>query len=153
MHAGRELDRDLLRPARILDPAPHPGDVGRLHAVIVLQHDTRPDAGGELIFGLADALALEVGRRLDAVLAHIDRVVAERARDEGRDGDIGIIAVGGLHREARHRQLADVEVLAAEGPEENLLGRQVHENGIDAVDLDRAVHEGTHAIIVADRNG
>src|SRR5262249_61481537 len=31
--------------------------------------------------------------------------------------------------------------------------RQVHEHRIDAVDLHRAVHERTHAVVVADRNG
>ena len=152
-HAGRQLDGDLLRPAGILDAAAHPGHVGRLHAVVVLQHDAGPDAGGELIFRQPDALALEVGRRLDAVGAHPDRIVPERPRHEGRHADIGTVPCRGLHRRARHRQFADVEILAAEGAEEDLLGRQRHEHRIDAVDLHRAVDHGTHPVVIADRNG
>src|SRR5262245_38519503 len=72
---------------------------------------------------------------------------------ERRNSDIGAIAFGGLHREARHRQFADVEIHAAEGAEEDFLGRQVHEHRIDAVDLHRAVHERTHPVVVADRDG
>ena len=126
--------------------------VGRLDAVVVLQDHARPDAGGELIFRQADALALEILRLLDAVGAHIDRVVAERARHEGRHADIGTIALRGLDREARHRQLADVEIHGAEGAEENLLRRQRHEHRIDAVDLHRAVEQRAGAVVVADRD-
>ena len=120
--------------------------------MVVLQDDARPHAGCELIFRQADALALEIGGRLDAVLAHIDRVVTERPRDECRHAHIGAIALGGLHREARHRQLADVEIHAAERAEKDFLRRQIHEHRIDAVDLDRAVHERTHAVVIADRD-
>ena len=135
-----------------LDPAAHPGDVRRLHAVIVLQDGARPDAGGELIFRQADPLALEILRLLDAVGAHIDAVVAEHARHEGRHADIGTIALRGLDREARHRQFADVEIHGAKGPEENLLRRQLHEDGLDAVDLHRAVEQRTGPVIIADRH-
>src|SRR5262249_3636543 len=90
---------------------------------------------------------------LDAVLAHVDRIVTECPRHERRYSDVGAIAFGGLHREARHRQLADVEIHAAERTEEDFLGWQVHEHGTDAVDLHRAVHERTHPVVVADRDG
>src|SRR6266446_9197769 len=39
-HAGWELDGDLLRPAGVLDPAPHPDNVGRLHAVVRSEEHT-----------------------------------------------------------------------------------------------------------------
>ena len=151
--AGGQLDGDLFGPAGMLDSSPHPNHVGRLHAVVVLQDDARPHAGGELIFRQPDAPALEIGRRRDPVAAHIDRVVTECPRNECRHAHIRAVALGGLHREARQRQFADVEVHAAEGAEEDLLGRQVHEHGIDAVDLDRAVHQRTHAVVVADGDG
>jgi hypothetical protein len=120
--------------------------------VVFREDDARPYAGGELIFGQADALALEIGRRLDAVGAHIDRVVAEGARHEGRHAHIGASTLRGLDREARHRQLADIEVDGAEGAEEDLLRRQRHEDRIDAVDLHRAVEERAHAIVITDRD-
>jgi hypothetical protein len=117
------------------------------------QNDARPHAGGELIFRQPDAPAFEIGGRLDAIRAHVDRIVTEGPRHERRHPHIGAIAFGGLDREARHRQFTDVEVHAAEGTEEDFLGRQVHEHRIDAVDLHRAVHERTHPVIVADRDG
>ena len=146
----RQLDRDLLRPRRIVDAAPHPLDVRRLHAVVVLQDRARPDAGGELEFRQADALALEVLRLLDPVGAHIDAVVPEHPRHERRDTDIGTIALRGLDRVARHRQFADVEIHGAERAEENLLRRQHHENGVDSVDLHGAVKQRARPVVVAD---
>src|SRR5262249_6275273 len=74
-HIARQLDRNLLRPAGMLDPSPHPDDVRGLHAVLILQNDAGPDAGGELIFRQSDPLALEILRSLDAVSADINRVV------------------------------------------------------------------------------
>src|SRR5260370_10032231 len=59
-HAGWELDGDLLRPARVLDPAPHPDNVGRLHAVVVFQNDAGPHAGGWLLFPPSDPPSFSV---------------------------------------------------------------------------------------------
>ena len=39
---------------------------------------------------------------------------------------------------------------APEGAKEDLLGRQIHEYGIDAVDRHLAVDQRTHAVIIAD---
>ena len=136
----------------MLDASAHPDDVGRSHAVVILEDDARPHAGRELIFRQPDALALEIGRRLDAVAAHVDRVVTERSRDECRHPHIGTIVLGGLHREARHRQFAEVEIDVAEGTEEDFLRRQIHEHRIDAIDLNRAVHERTHPVVITDRD-
>jgi hypothetical protein len=58
----------------------------------------------------------------------------------------------GLHREARHRELADVEIHAAEGAEEDFLRRQIHEYRIDPIDLHRAVHQRAHPIVVPDHH-
>ena len=152
LHVGRQLDGDLLRPRRIVDAAPHPGDVGGLHAMILLQDRARPHAGGELEFRQAHALALEVFGLLDAVGAHIDAVVAEHPRHEGRDAHIGTVALRRLHREARHRQFADVEIHGAEGAEEDFLRRQGHEHRVDAIDLDRPVEQRARPVVIADRH-
>ena len=120
--------------------------------MLILEDDARPHAGGELIFRQSHTAALEIGGRFDAVPPHVDRVVTERPRNEGRYPHIGAIAFGDLYGEARQRQFADVEIHAAESAEEDLLRRQVHEYGINAVDLDRAVHERTHAVIATDRH-
>ncbi len=137
----------------IVDATAHPDDVGRFHAVVVLEDRARPDAGRELILGQTHALALEVGRRLDAVVAHIDRVVAEGARHEGGHADIGAVAERGLDREARHRQFADIEVDRPEGAEEDLLRRQLHEHRIDPVDLNGAIEQRARPVIVTNRHG
>ena len=63
----------------LVDAAAHPGHVRRSDAVIVLQDSARPDIRRELILRHADLLALEIGRRLDPIGAHVDRGMAERA--------------------------------------------------------------------------
>ena len=127
-------------------------DVRRLDAVVVLQDGARPDVRGELILGDADLAAFQVRGLLDAVGAHIDRGVSERARHEGRHAHIGEIALRGLHRRARQRQLADVELGMAERAEEDLLRLERHEHRIDAVDLHRAVGERARAVVIAHRD-
>src|ERR1700737_1926355 len=112
-HARRELDPDLLRPARSFDPSSYPDDVRRLYPVLILQDDPRPHACGELKLGQADASAFEVFRRLDPVPAHIDRVMAEGARDEGGHADIWAAAFCCLDREARHRKFPDIKTMPA----------------------------------------
>src|SRR4029453_13286803 len=78
-----QFDGYLFQPTRLLEPAADPMHVGRLHVEIVLEQGPRPNVGGEVIFGDTDPLALEVGRSLDAVGAHIDGGVAERSRQKG----------------------------------------------------------------------
>ena len=154
VHVGRQVQRDLLDASRLFVAAAHPVDVRRLHAVLVFQHGARPDVGGDLILRHADAPALQVlGPRDAAVGADIDRVVAERARRKHRHADIRTVAVRGLHREAAHRQFADVEIGVTEGTEEDLLRLQQHEHRIDAVDLHAAVDQRAHPVVVADRDG
>ena len=127
-------------------------DVRALDAVIVFQEGARPDIGGELIFRHADLAALEVLRLFHPVGADIDRGVAEGARHESRHRDIGTIALRRLHRVARHRQLANVELGGAEGAEENLLRHELHIDRIDAVDLHRTVDQRAGAVVIADRD-
>nr|WP_292038977.1 hypothetical protein [Massilia sp. UBA6681] len=135
------------------DAAAHPGHVGRQDAVVVLQDRAHPDVGGELVLGQADAAAAQVLGALDAVGAHVDRGVAEGARQEHRHADVGQGAGGGLDGGAGERQLADVEFLGAEGAEEDLFRRERHEDGIDAVDLDGAVDQGAATVVIADGHG
>jgi hypothetical protein len=55
-----------------------------MDAVFLGQHAADPDAGGLLIIRDADLAALERRRRIDAaVVADIDRGMAEGPRDEG----------------------------------------------------------------------
>src|SRR5437870_2533449 len=152
MHVGWKLDGDFFWPAGMLDPSSHPNYVGGSDAMVVLKDDARPHAGGELILRQSHPPALEIGGRCDAIPPHVDRVVTERPGNESRYPHIGAIVLGGLYGEARQRQFADVEIHAAESTEEDLLRRQIHEYGINAVDLDRAVHERTHAVIATDRD-
>jgi hypothetical protein len=119
------------------------------HAIVVLQDRASPDVGGELVFGKADALALQVLGLLDAVLAHVDRRVAEGSRQEHRHGDVRALAARVLDQVARQRQFGDVEVHASHGPEEHLLGVQEHVDRIHAVDLHAPVEQRTGAVVVA----
>src|SRR5206468_12191114 len=124
----------------VLVAAAHPGDVFWRDPVLLRQDGARPDIRGELIFRYADALALEVAGRADAVGADIDRGVAKGAGGKDGHADIGTIAVGRLHRQAAERELADVEVGLAKGAEEDFLRLERHEDRLRAVDSDGAVH-------------
>src|SRR5947209_4090923 len=66
-HAGRQLDRDLFRPAGLFDTATDPMDIRTLDAIVVLKEGARPDIGGQLIFRYADFATLEVLRLFDPV--------------------------------------------------------------------------------------
>jgi hypothetical protein len=152
LHAqpGRQVEADLLDPPRLLVAAAHPGDVGGRDTVLLLQDGARPHVRGQLVFRHADALALEIRGRADAVGADIDRGMAEGARGKDRHADIGAIALGRLDGEAAERQLADVEIGVAEGAEEDLLGLESHEDRLHAVDPDSAVDQRANPVIVAD---
>jgi hypothetical protein len=117
--------------------------------MIVGQQRARPDVGRQLVLGHADALALQVFGPVDAVLAHVDAGVAEGAAQEHRHRDVGGLVAAGLHQVAAEGQLADVELDAAKGAEEGLLGRQRHAHRVDAVDLHAAVQQRTRAVVVA----
>src|SRR5262249_45421908 len=134
----------------------HPGHVGGPYAVLRLQHQPRPDIGGDLVFRYADPAASQIiGPRDAAVGADVDRVVAGRPGGKNRHTDthIGAVAVRRLYREAAHRQFADIEVSMAERAKEDFLGLQQHEHWIDPVDLHAAVDQRAHPVVVADRDG
>src|SRR5581483_658278 len=79
--------------------------------------------------------------------------MAEGTRHEGRDADIGTVSLRGLDREARQRQLADVEFRLAKGAEENFLRRKRHAGRLDAVDLYGSVDQCTRAIVRTNGDG
>jgi len=89
----------------------------------------------------------------DAVGAHENRGVAEAARHEGGHADIGAAPERRFQSEAGERQFANIEIAGAEGAKENLLGHELHEHRIDAVDLHGAIHQRPVAVVVADGDG
>src|SRR6185312_11220733 len=122
----------------------------RSNAVILLEEDAHPNAGGELIFRQADTPATQIRGCADAaVVADENRPVAEHARGEHRDADIGVVAARGLDGEARQRQLADIELRSTESTEKDLLGLEEHVNRIDSIDRYLPVQERSYPVIVA----
>src|SRR5215469_3726319 len=72
----RQADRGALVAAGVLETAAAPANIRWHDAVFVLQDAAHPDVGGDLIFGHADGLALEVLRAGDAAVgADIDAAV------------------------------------------------------------------------------
>jgi hypothetical protein len=122
----------------------------------VLHHPAHPDHRGDLIFRQADALAAQVGRRADAGAgADIDAGMAEDARHECRDADIGRGTGGDRPQIARERDFRDVELLELEGAVEDLLRveRQIGDRA--AVHLDATVPDRGGPVVIAacDRDG
>jgi len=86
----------------------------------VLEDAPRPQRRGLLVLRNSHALALQVGRALDAgVLADEDAGVEEPARREDRQADPPIVAGGHRHNERGERHLRHVEIAELElAPEE-----------------------------------
>ena len=121
-----------------------------VHAVFVLHHAAHPDHRGDLIFRQADALAAQVLGLADAgVLADVDAGMAEDARHEGRNADIGRGAGRDRADVARERNLRDVEFLESEGAVENLLRIERQVGHRAALDLDPAVLDRLRAVVIA----
>src|SRR5262249_1305355 len=106
-----------------------------------------------LILRHADTAPLQILWPLDAVSAHIDRVVAERARRKYRHADIRTIAIGSLHCEAAHRQFAHIELAVPEAPQEDFLRLQCHEHRIGSIDLHAAIDQRPYPVVIADCDG
>ena len=151
--ASRELERRAFFAARILEAAAAPVHVLGLDAVFVGEHAAYPDVGGDLVFGQAYGLALEVGRRLDAAVgADVDARVAEQARHKGRHADVGVLAAGGHQRVAGHRDFRHVKFVELEGAVKSLLGFYRHGGHFTALYRRAAVKERAATIVVATRH-
>ena len=121
--SGRQL-RGMrgLRPV-CSRPAAAPADLAGMDAIFLGQHAADPDACGLLKIRDADLAALERRRGIDAaVVADIDRGMAEGSRDEGGDADIGPLAARRRQQMCAEGELGDVELAMAEGALEDLLG-------------------------------
>ena len=80
-------------PAGLLLAAAAPMNLGRQHAIFVLDQTAHPHHGGDLIFGHADALAAQILRLLyPGSHADIDSGMPENARHESRNANIGCVA-------------------------------------------------------------
>ena len=96
-------------------------DLGRQHAVFVLQDAAHPHHRGDLILWQSDPFAAQIGGSADAGIgAHVDAGMPEQPRHEGGNADIGGISRRHGPDIARERQLRDVELLVAERAKENL---------------------------------
>jgi hypothetical protein len=83
---GRQDGRIAVRLGAV-DVALDPFDLGKVDAVLVAQQPADEDRGGHRVDRHADALALEILRRLDVLLIDEDKAVPEHARGEHRNGD------------------------------------------------------------------
>src|SRR5690349_6102392 len=120
--------------------------------MVVGQQRSRPDIGGQLIFGHTNPAVSEVRRRFDPIPAHINRSVTKGARDERRYADVRTVARRRLDGETRERKLADVEIFTSKRPKKDLLGAKRHDDRAYPVDLDAAVEQRTGAVVVSDCN-
>ena len=149
--AGRRLRQaDVSRElaAKPVGAALHPFDVGGLHAVLVLQQPAHIDRRRHRIFRHAAALALEVLRRLDALLGVDEEVaVAEHARGKRRDRDERRRAAVHQRGVVRERHLGGVELLVLQHPPEDLRRLQRHVVEVDALRLDGAVPQRLRAVV------
>ena len=121
--------------------------------MVVGQQRSRPDIGGELVLGHAYSAALQVGWRLDRILAHVDRGVTEGARYESRDPTYGQspIAVLTAKLESDSSQMSNSACRNARKKISS--GLNVMIDGVHAIDLSAAVQQGSGAVVVPDCNG
>ena len=114
----------------------------------MIEHAARPERRGLLIFADADALADKIAGRFDAGIDVIglfgmkktparknrqrDHVGAARARDQKR----------------RHRHFRDFEFLKLELAPESFGWMGIGRDDLDAVGLDRAVHQRLDALVI-----
>ncbi len=147
--AGKFRHRDILALGMI-DVADTPMQIARPHAVLVLEHAARDERGRVGIFAHPGAPSAQILRPRDAAIGpYVDRGVAEDARGEDRDADIGAGAARGIGDVAAERQLGDVEIGAGEGAGEHLLMRRGDEFGRATQNGDAAVDDTPRTIVVA----
>src|SRR5215813_2107047 len=115
----------------------------------MLQKAAQETQPGRAVLRGADALALEVLRRIDArALAHIDAGVAEDLRERDRHRHERAIAARLQRRVGRERELGDLELLFVQHALEALARPQHLDIEIDAVGLHAPVHQRAGAVIV-----
>src|ERR1043166_9537107 len=123
-----------------------------MYAVLVLQHPAHPDERGALIFRHAHPLAAQVLRCVDAGRGpHVDAGVAENAREERRNADVGRAAVGDRAQEAGERNFANVELREAECPVEYFFGFELQKSHVTTLHRDAAVAYRRRAAVVPAR--
>ena len=132
----------------LLQLAAAPADLAGMDAILLGQHAADPDTGSLLIIRHADLAALEARRRIDAaVVADIDRGMAEGPRDEGGYADIGPLAARRRQQMGAEGELGDIELAMAEGALKDFLGMARHMGDGAALDGDPPVEERPRAII------
>src|SRR5438067_9470308 len=152
-HAARRLEADRAAMAVARHALHPPLHVARRHAEFMLQGPARPERRGLLVLRHADALALEIGRLVDACIApHDDLGMKHFARGEDRDADPALVARGHRHHQRRHRHLGDVEVAELELAPEELRGKHLARHELDAVGLHVAVEDRPRAGICRNAN-
>jgi hypothetical protein len=78
--------------------------------------------------------------------------MAERARREDRETDIGAGSASDMQQEGARRQFADIELGALERTPEHLFRRHGHEFEPVPLDADRAVEQAARAVEIAARD-
>src|SRR4051812_46627223 len=116
----------------------------------MLEQAAHPDDGGDLVFRQTNALSTQILWCANArVRADIESRMAENARHEGRQPDIGRSPRRNGAQITRERHLGDVEFLVAEHPEEYLFGIERQVGHGTTLDLDPSIDDRTRAVIIA----
>ena len=118
----------------------------RAHAPFMLKRAARPQRAGLLIFGHADALALQVFGLLDPrALAHENVRMKKAARGEDRQADETIVALGHRNDERGERHLRNVEIREAQLAPEQFGGAHDAGGELDPLRLRAPVEHRTGA--------
>jgi hypothetical protein len=111
-----------------------------MHAEFMGEDAARPDGGGLLIFRHADALAFEIGGRVDpGIGAHEDAGVKEFARREHRQRHPGRRTARRGDQKRRHRHFGHVEIPESQLTPKHLGRMHCGRDEPDALRLDAAV--------------
>ncbi|TMH66579.1 MAG: hypothetical protein E6H57_13300 [Betaproteobacteria bacterium] len=126
--------------------------IAHVHAVLVVQEAADPDVRGDLVFGQAERLGLQVLRPPDAAIgANVDARVPEQTGNKSGDRDIVILAARDLQRVAGERKLADVELAVLERAMEGFFRLDRGGDHLAALDADAPVEERARAVVIAAR--
>ncbi len=152
-HAARQIERNFLGAARLVDARLQPLDRGEVNAIVLRQEAAHIDAGGLRPFRNSNRALVEVLGALDAAVgAHVDRGVAMHARGKHRDRHHRGRALRGERGVFPERQLGHVPFQVLEEAEGDLLDGVEHQRRErDAVRAHRAGHDVAGVVVVADR--